>query len=279
MDGLLDVFKLTDIEKEQIIADRILKEENEEKEREEQEYLAWRRYSDTMYGFWHTLNNEFFLAAHKLLRRSRNYIPHVNCIKELHEFMDSPDYNDGNFWHIPLIHHNLLLSPRVHNEIAQIIATTDPLMATRERWVANACCLGILSTGDGTLEHPYKILKKSDEEDIIHYLGKKNIQKRETIFVKKEEPLKDDDLILFISFDNGYGEFDHKRDVSSEDYGDYIDLITCNDGTAIHFDITSATTHAESWPDFIQPVEIPEIDDALDQTIFSIRFGVNIGRP
>ncbi|MCK5809122.1 hypothetical protein KAH37_09075, partial [bacterium] len=173
----------TPAEERQMAVDRVLQEENAVKEREKKETLKWRNYIDTMYGFWTTLDSDFFIATRNLLIRSSEYNPHVDSIATLHEIMHSSNFNAQTYWHIPLMHRNLLLTPRVHREIADMLE--DPHKATKELWIANACCQGILSTGDGTREHPYKILRISDEEDIILYLGKKSIAQRTTLFIKK----------------------------------------------------------------------------------------------
>lgn len=66
----------------------------------------------------------------------------------------------------------LLLSPRVHELAAQIaLRTGDTHRAEQEHRIAQACVEGILSTGDGSQDHPYRILYAADEQDVLRFLG------------------------------------------------------------------------------------------------------------
>ncbi len=66
----------------------------------------------------------------------------------------------------------LLLSPRVHELAAQLARRTgDTHRAEREHRIAQACVEGILATGDGSRDQPYRILYAADEQDVLRFLG------------------------------------------------------------------------------------------------------------
>lgn len=69
---------------------------------------------------------------------------------------------------------NWALSPRAHALAAQIAEKLgDAAAAKREDALAAACLRGILSTGDGTIEKPYRIARIEDEYDVARHLQKK----------------------------------------------------------------------------------------------------------
>lgn len=101
---------------------------------------------------------------------------------------------------------NLLLSPRAHRLLAEIeSAGGDVPAAERERIIANACIEGILATGDGSEEHPWLVLRPSDEYDVLAHLGKRP------------------DMQSLVRGD-----------------GKRYDLITCTDDSEVWFDVTEA---------------------------------------
>ena len=101
---------------------------------------------------------------------------------------------------------NLLLSPRAHMVFAFIADKTgDEKTAEVEQLVAAACCEGILATGDGTKANPYLVVRTSDERDVMHYLDRQ---------FKQQSLVEDGDR--------------------------HLDLIECEDGSEMWFDITDA---------------------------------------
>lgn len=66
----------------------------------------------------------------------------------------------------------LLLSPRAHELAAQVaLGTGDTHRAEREHRIAQACVEGILNTGDGSQDNPYRVLYSADEQDVLGFLG------------------------------------------------------------------------------------------------------------
>ena len=101
---------------------------------------------------------------------------------------------------------NLLLSPRAHRLLAEIdLEAGDVQAAEGQRMMAEACIDGILTTGDGSEQRPYLILRTSDEYDVLTHLGKRS--EMQSLIVKDEK---------------------------------HLDLIACTDGSEVWFDVTDA---------------------------------------
>lgn len=69
---------------------------------------------------------------------------------------------------------NHLLSPGTHLRLSLAylaLGRTDE--AQRERAIGMRCLEGILSTGDGTLAHPYLVTRTSDEYDVLLSQGQR----------------------------------------------------------------------------------------------------------
>lgn len=95
----------------------------------------------------------------------------------------------------------LFLSPSAHAllglALAQIGHTED---AERETTLAKAATAAILGTGDGTAEHPWSVLRISDQYDALRALGKSSA--RQTLMQVGEERLDrhectDDTVVWF----------------------------------------------------------------------------------
>src|SRR5262249_3037929 len=68
---------------------------------------------------------------------------------------------------------NLLLSPEAHFLLSLTAkALGDTAGSDTEKFVCFRCIDGILSTGTGTQEKPYLVLRTSDEYDVLSALGK-----------------------------------------------------------------------------------------------------------
>jgi len=101
---------------------------------------------------------------------------------------------------------NLLLSPRAHLVLAVIAEKTgDKEAAQAERLIARICAEGILASGSGSRAEPYPVVRTSDEYDVLSYLGKE---------------LKLQELV--------------------HDGGRHLDVMRCEDGSEIWFDVTDA---------------------------------------
>lgn len=100
---------------------------------------------------------------------------------------------------------NLIMSPRAHMVLGFIAEERGELEEARfERLFAFGCMEAICQTGDGTRQHPYLVMRTSDEYDVLGYLQKK----------PREQGLV-----------NGDG----RRK---------LDRVECEDGSVVWFDIT-----------------------------------------
>lgn len=69
---------------------------------------------------------------------------------------------------------NLLLSPAAHLLLHLALRDEgDTERAALERFICSRCIVGIQSTGDGSRERPWLVLRTSDEYDVLSTLGKK----------------------------------------------------------------------------------------------------------
>ncbi len=101
---------------------------------------------------------------------------------------------------------NVLLSPRAHLLLSYISAKTgDEERAQTEGAIACSCAEGILSTGDGSREHPYQIVRISDEYDVARYLRKEVAE--QSLMAER---------------------------------GRHFDCLRCSDGSTLWFDVTDA---------------------------------------
>lgn len=103
-----------------------------------------------------------------------------------------------------------LLSPRAHlfaARAAEALGDTD--RAQFERDFAQACLRGLQQSGDGSRTSPHRVMHISDEYDLLLAQGK---------------------------------ELASQRQVTAED--GVFDVITCQDGTELWFDITAGAVPA-----------------------------------
>lgn len=101
---------------------------------------------------------------------------------------------------------NLLLSPGAHMLLSMAHHKEgDTQGADMEKFLCFCCLDGIQLTGDGTREKPYLVLRTSDEYDLLNSLGK---------------------------------SFAGQALVHDEEGGKSFDLMTCDDGSELWFDIT-----------------------------------------
>jgi hypothetical protein len=101
---------------------------------------------------------------------------------------------------------NLMLSPRAHQLLGFLHHKLgDEQRANMEMMIGIVCVEGILTTGDGSQESPYLVLRTSDEYDVLEHF---------------EKQLQQQSLL--------------HRD------GRNFDRIECTDGTTYWFDITDA---------------------------------------
>jgi hypothetical protein len=103
-----------------------------------------------------------------------------------------------------------LLSPSAHGALSQALGRSGRTEdAEREATVARAALDGILATGDGSAEHPWSVLRVGDEYDVLRSL--RRTRTRQTLV---------------------------------RDAGRTIDVLVCDDGSELHFDVTGLVGRA-----------------------------------
>lgn len=108
------------------------------------------------------------------------------------------------------------LSPRVHFLAAQAAEQLgDDEDADLEKFLFSACLQGLLATGDGSLARPYQVAQTADEYDVLLALGSLA-----------------------------------KGQVLVEHGGGHYDVVTCEDGTRVWFEVS----------DLIRTEQAPAID-------------------
>jgi hypothetical protein len=113
---------------------------------------------------------ENYEAIRKLVLAFPGYDPYSQDLYDLSDLLDAGKFvevQQGVSRGMP----NLLLSPRAHMLAAFAAEQTgDEKVADVEKYIAQACVKGILSTGAGTYENPYRVVRTSDEYDVLQYL-------------------------------------------------------------------------------------------------------------
>src|SRR5262245_31281261 len=117
---------------------------------------------DVFFAFLESPTRETYLAVHEAVSTSEQYSPYSNEMDSIDDLLEQERYADIRA-QISESMPNLLLSPRAHLLLGLVSDRTgDEKGAQMERFIATACAEGILSTGDGSRERPYLVLRTSD---------------------------------------------------------------------------------------------------------------------
>ena len=150
---------------------------------------------------------ENFVAVRRAVTMHAGYEPYSNDLQEMNDLYEAKRYAEVRERFRAAVP-NLLLSPRAHMLLAlaarHLGKDEDFEM---ERAIYARCLEGIESTGDGSHESPYLVLRTSDEYDLL---------------MAREKQLKQQSLI---------GDEDR-----------HLDRLECTDGTDLYFDITDPFT-------------------------------------
>ena len=167
--------------------------------------------ADEISDFLADPNGENFLRLRTVVGASPAYEAASEGDERLAELIAAGDYDQATELAADLMP-NWLLSARVHR-LASVAAegTGDSEAAARERYLWRACARGLLLAGDGTPERPYPILHVSDEYELLDVLGKEPTGQR--VVEGREGP---------------------------------CDVITCDDGSQVWFDITASLRNQAS---------------------------------
>lgn len=159
---------------------------------------------DLFFAFIQSQTRDTYLAVQEAVASSDQDRPYSDELDSVHELLDQGRYGDARA-RMSESMPNLLLSPRAHLLLALIAEKAgDEKGSQMENFIAASCAEGILATGDGSRDRPYIVLRVSDEHDVVQYLGK---QFAEQALIK--------------------------------DGSRHLDLISCDDGSKLWFDITN----------------------------------------
>ncbi|MEX0702048.1 MAG: DUF4919 domain-containing protein [Planctomycetales bacterium] len=153
--------------------------------------------------FLQSPNRENFLAIRERIVESDVYDPYSAELMHAHTLIDQGRWQEARTLLTEAMP-NLLLSPRAHSMLCFVVRELgDAQGADAHRMIAAACCEGIASTGNGTRDAPYLVLRTTDEYDIVQYFEKS---------VASQALIQEGDRTF--------------------------DLIECEDGTTFWFDVT-----------------------------------------
>ncbi len=166
---------------------------------------------ELFFDFLESPNRETYLAVRDALVSSEFYQPYSDEMSDIGDLLDAGKLDEAAE-KLAASMPNLLLSPRAHLMLSFLAKeTNEEDHAKMEGFIAATCCEGVLSTGEGTQESPYVVVRTSDEHDVVQYLGKQ---------FKQQSLVEDGDR--------------------------HFDRIDCEDGAEIWFDITDAYNQLHS---------------------------------
>jgi hypothetical protein len=151
---------------------------------------------------------ETFQAVRSAVVASEAYEPYSRELDAANECIKAGKWEDARERLLDAMP-NLLLSPTAHLMISYVADKLgDEKSRDFEGYIAHCCMEGILSTGDGSADHPYLVMRTGDEYDVLRYL---------------EKEMQSQSLI---------------------ESGDrHLDRLVCADGSEYWFDITDAYDH------------------------------------
>jgi len=160
---------------------------------------------DLFLKFAENPDRKSFLAVRQEVLAAKEYQPDSEELDRADELIDEGKWAEARVCLQEALP-NLLLSPQAHLLMAAIAEELgDSGEEQLEDFLASTCAEGILSTGDGTKDKPYLVLRATDEYDLIEYLEK--------------EPIDEEEV---------------------EDGERSLDRVKCNDGSELWFDVTEA---------------------------------------
>jgi hypothetical protein len=157
-------------------------------------------------NFLQNPNRETFLALRVTLLVHPNYAPHSKDLIEIEAALFAKEPEKAQSL-LRSAQPNLLLSPRAHL-FAAVLARGrgEQERVEMETFFANACAQGILSTGDGSKQSPYLVLRVEDERDVLKFLEKK--LRKQSLLHQDNKHLDlietEDDLSLWFDITDAY---------------------------------------------------------------------------
>lgn len=157
--------------------------------------------TDDFFDFLTEPTKEAFLKARNYVIEHEEYNPYSDDTSTLQDLLQKEAFEDV----LKYNNINVILSPRVH--LMKKYAATQlgkEKEASSEYFLGHRILEGINSTGDGSKENPYLVLRVSDERDFLGFIGEE---------FKSQALVKEDKT---------------------------YDLITTQSGKSIYFDITDS---------------------------------------
>lgn len=109
------------------------------------------------------------------IRSSENFQSDLDVEPYVRDYLDCGDY-DAVIRALFDLMPGAFFSPRVHTLLGTAYAATGQTdKARRERRLARAATDSIFSTGDGSAEQPWSVVRISDEYDVLRSLGRESI--------------------------------------------------------------------------------------------------------
>lgn len=154
-------------------------------------------------AFLTTPTAEKFRAIRDAIAKHPSYDGYSNDLRDMEDAFQQKRFADVKTA-FAQAQPNLLLSPAAHLLLSMSLKEEGNEKGSEmERFICFRCVEGIQTTGDGTQEKPYLVLRTSDEYDVLSALGKQ---------------LQSQALV--------------------HDQGKSYDKLTCADGSELWFDIT-----------------------------------------
>ncbi|MFI5627273.1 DUF4919 domain-containing protein [Nocardioides sp. NPDC051685] len=159
-------------------------------------------YADLVSAYLDSPGPETLGPLRRAVRGSANFTPDLD-LDEADRLLAAGAYAEAAA-ELQRVMPGAVFSPSAHLRMATALAGSgDERAAAREQQVARAALRSIRSTGDGSEQHPWSVLRITDEYDMLRALDK--VRDRQ-------------DLV--------------------ETGGRRLDRLTCSDGTVAHFDVT-----------------------------------------
>lgn len=160
---------------------------------------------EELIDFVQSLDRDSYLAFREKVIALDSYEPYSDELDTAAELCEQGKWEDARDLVQNAMGH-LILSSRAHRVLSFLHHKLgDDQAAQFESMIAHCCLIGILATGDGSVDDPFIVVRTSDEHDLIEHLGKQ---------------LEQQSLM-------------HQGDR-------HLDVIKCIDGTEYWFDITVA---------------------------------------
>lgn len=136
---------------------------------------ATKTYADLLTDYLDAPSAETLVQLRRAVRSSPGYTTELDLV-EPDRLLDEGAYDQA----LALLRTLLpgaLLSPAYHSQLARAFDGIDePRDAAREKRYARAAITSIRSTGAGSLERPWSVLRINDEYDMLRAMGKTSVR-------------------------------------------------------------------------------------------------------